>query len=55
MQNRENQGKKAMIEVDVSREVDKISFSEGGGINVVFRPKYRPLRKFSLSSIVFQV
>jgi hypothetical protein len=44
-----------MTEVNVSQEVDEISFSEEGGINVVFGPKYRPLRKFSLSSIVFQV
>jgi hypothetical protein len=28
----------------VSREGEKISFSEGGGgVNIVFRPKYRPL------------
>ncbi len=29
---------------DMSREGEKISFSEGwGGINIVFGPKYRPL------------
>jgi hypothetical protein len=25
------------------REGEKLSFSEGGGINIVFGPKYRPL------------
>ncbi len=28
----------------MSREGKKISFSEGGGINIVFGPKYIPLR-----------
>ncbi len=33
----------------MSREREKISFSEGGGgINIVFRPKYRPLYKVIL-------
>jgi hypothetical protein len=32
------------VKKDVSREGEKISFSEGGGgINIVFGPKYRPL------------
>jgi hypothetical protein len=45
MQNREDLRKKATMEVEkrcVARG-GKISFSEGGGINKVFGPKYRPL------------
>ncbi len=38
------------VENDVLREGEKISFSEGGGgINIVFRPKYRPLNQGCLA------
>ncbi len=46
MQNREELRKKGHdgSRKTTSREGEKISFSEGGGgINIVFGPKYRPL------------
>ncbi len=37
---------------DMSQEGEKISFSEGGRINIVFGPKYRTLEKTLKSSVV---
>jgi hypothetical protein len=53
MQNREELGKKATMGVEkrrVSRGGKNIIFRKGGGINIVFGPKCRPLHR-----CVFQV
>jgi hypothetical protein len=50
--------KKATIGVENlrvrEREKYRIIFRRGGGVNIVFRPKYRPLKKYDARQQLFQ-